>query len=152
MSALAWYKGPYRAHSSTNILEMHLDANAQLPVFVPGLLAMLSAVPLVGGLGASLSHSQVLPSIAGTQGVESHRAVAGAAADDSPFAGAAADSAWHPHPVCADVVHALVGVAHIAGDDAQLWLPQSVHLLHYVVVLVKFCYTNQPSLLPFQHT
>ncbi len=54
--------------------------------------------------------------------------MAGAAANDSPITAAATDSAGHPQSVCANVRHTLVGVADVAWDDAQLGLPQGVHL------------------------
>ena len=54
--------------------------------------------------------------------------MAGAAPDDGPITAAATDSARHAQPVCADVRHTLVGVTYVAWDDAQLGLPQGVHL------------------------
>ena len=51
---------------------LHLDGKTQLPVSVPGLLAVMGTEGLVHSLGARLLHRQVLPSIACTQRVEGH--------------------------------------------------------------------------------
>ena len=109
-------------------VECHLCPNAKLPVFGPGLVAVLCTEGLVHRPAASLSHSEVLASIACAQGVEGCRAVTSIAAYDCTLAAAATDSTLHPNSVSTDVVKALVGIADIAWDHTQVCLPQSVNL------------------------
>lgn len=101
----------------------YLNANTQIPVFRPGLVAVLSAESLVQGPAASLSHRQVLPGIAGTQRVEGGRAVGGTAADDRPLAATTTYGTWHSNPISTDAVQAFIGIAQITRNDGQVWLP-----------------------------
>lgn len=106
----------------------YLNTQAKVPVLGPGLLTVTGTEGLVGHLVVGLPDGQVLPIVAAAQGVEGHRAVAVTAADDCTVAAAAAHTAHDTKSVCADVVKALEGVADVAGEHAQLWLPQRIHL------------------------
>lgn len=111
----------------------YLHTKAQVSVLGSGLLAVLGTESLVNCLVAGVSHSQVVASIAGTQGVEGCSAVGSAAAYDCPLAAAATHSAWHSDPVGADAFQALVGIAEVARKHVQVGLPQCIHLHVYAV-------------------
>lgn len=117
-----------------------LNTNAQIPVPGSGLGTVLSTESLVECLAASLTHCQVLASIAGTQGVEGCSAVAGAAAYDCPLAAAATYHAWHSYPVGAYAFQAFIGIAEIARNHIQVRLPQGINLQgHPVGQLPHLC-------------
>ena len=105
-----------------------LNTNAQVSVPGSGLTTVLSTESFVQRLAASLSHCQVVASIAGTQGVEGCSAVAGAAAYDCPLTAAATYGACHSKPVGAYAFQALIGIAQVPRYHTQVRLPQSINL------------------------
>ena len=105
-----------------------LNTNAQVSVPGLGLDAVLSTESFVVCLAATLSHCQVVASIASTQGVESCSAVTGAAAYDCPLAAAATNCAWHSNPVGTYAFQALIGIAEVPRNHIQVRLPQGIDL------------------------
>lgn len=125
----------YPGSWSSNAAGDYLNANAQFSIFGSGLIAVLGTESLVHRPAASLSHCQVLPSVAGTEGMEGCSAVAGAASYDCSLAASATYYAWHSHPVSTDAVQALIGVAEVPRNHVQIRLPQSVYLHVHALAL-----------------